>query len=322
MSKKNYYILSEGILKRKENTIYFVNEKGKKPIPINKVYSIYAYGQITFSSQVMSLLSKNGVPIHFFNYYGFYSGSYYPRETLLSGDLLVKQADYYLNIQKRLELAKLFVEGAANNILKVLAYYKIENNIKETLSELNSTNKITEIMNIEGRIRSEYYSKFDEILPDDFKMEGRSRQPPKNMINSLISFGNSMMYSTVLTELYNTQLNPTISYLHEPSERRFSLSLDLSEIFKPISVDRLIFYMVNKRMLSKKDFNEDLNCCLLNDKGRNKFIKEYNKRLEKTIKHKKLKKNVSYQRLIRLEAYKLKKHILGIEKYDPFVSWW
>lgn len=322
MSKKNYYILSEGILKRKENTIYFVNEKGKKPIPINKVYSIYAYGQITFSSQVMSLLSKNGVPIHFFNYYGFYSGSYYPRETLLSGDLLVKQADYYLNIQKRLELAKLFVEGAANNILKVLAYYKIENNIKETLSELNSTNKITEIMNIEGRIRSEYYSKFDEILPDDFKMEDRSRQPPKNMINSLISFGNSMMYSTVLTELYNTQLNPTISYLHEPSERRFSLSLDLSEIFKPIFVDRLIFYMVNKRMLSKKDFNEDLNCCLLNDKGRNKFIKEYNKRLEKTIKHKKLKKNVSYQRLIRLEAYKLKKHILGIEKYDPFVSWW
>lgn len=322
MSKKNYYILSEGILKRKENTIYFVNEKGKKPIPINKVYSIYAYGQITFSSQVMSLLSKNGVPIHFFNYYGFYSGSYYPRETLLSGDLLVKQADYYLNIQKRLELAKLFVEGAANNILKVLAYYKIENNIKETLSELNSTNKITEIMNIEGRIRSEYYSKFDEILSDDFKMEGRSRQPPKNMINSLISFGNSMMYSTVLTELYNTQLNPTISYLHEPSERRFSLSLDLSEIFKPIFVDRLIFYMVNKRMLSKKDFNEDLNCCLLNDKGRNKFIKEYNKRLEKTIKHKKLKKNVSYQRLIRLEAYKLKKHILGIEKYDPFVSWW
>ena len=240
----------------------------------------------------------------------------------MSGDLLVKQADYYLNIQKRLELAKLFVEGAANNILKVLAYYKIENNIKETLSELNSTNKITEIMNIEGRIRSEYYSKFDEILPDDFKMEGRSRQPPKNMINSLISFGNSMMYSTVLTELYNTQLNPTISHLHEPSERRFSLSLDLSEIFKPIFVDRLIFYMVNKRMLSKKDFNEDLNCCLLNDKGRNKFIKEYNKRLEKTIKHKKLKKNVSYQRLIRLEAYKLKKHILGIEKYDPFVSWW
>lgn len=322
MLRKDYYILSEGILKRKENTLYFVNNKGKKPIPINKIYSIYAYGQITFSSQVMSLLAKKGIPIHFFNYYGFYNGSYYPRETLLSGDLLVRQAEYYLNQPKRLELAKLFVEGAANNILKVLSYYKIENNVNEILMELNKTNKITEIMNVEGRIRSEYYSKFDEILPKEFKMEGRSRQPPKNMINSLISFGNSMMYSTVLTEIYNTQLNPTISYLHEPFERRFSLSLDLSEIFKPIFVDRLIFYLVNKKMITKKDFNQDLNCCLLNDSGRNKFIKEYNKRLEKTIKHKDLNKKVSYQRLIRLEAYKLKKHILGIKKYNPFVIWW
>lgn len=281
MLRKNYYILSDGILKRKENTLYFVNNKGKKPIPINKIYSIYAYGQITFSSQVMSLLAKKGIPIHFFNYYGFYNGSYYPRETLLSGDLLVRQAEYYLNQSKRLELAKLFVEGAANNILKVLSYYKIENNVNEILKELTKTNKITEIMNVEGRIMSEYYSKFDEILPEEFKMEGRSRQPPKNMINSLISFGNSMMYSTVLTEIYNTQLNPTISYLHEPFERRFSLSLDLSEIFKPIFVDRLIFYLVNKRMITKKDFNQDLNCCLLNDSGRNKFIKEYNKRLKK-----------------------------------------
>ena len=322
MAKKNYYILSEGILKRKENTIYFQNAKGKKPIPINKIYSIYAYGQITFSSQVMSLFAKNGIPIHFFNYYGFYNGSFYPRETLLSGDLTVKQASFYLDNTKRLELAKLFVVGSANNILRVLKYYKIDSNIENTLQGLSKTNKITEILNIEGRIRAEYYTKFDEILPEEFKMEGRSRQPPKNMINSLISFGNSMMYSTVLTEIYNTQLNPTISYLHEPAERRFSLSLDLSEIFKPIFVDRLIFYLVNKKMITREDFNQELNCCLLNDNGRNKFIKEYNKRLEKTIKHKDLKKNVSYQRLIRLEAYKLKKHILGVKNYDPFVIWW
>lgn len=322
MAKKNYYLLSEGILKRKENTVYFVNEKGSKPLPINKIRSIYAYGQITISSQVINLFAKEGIPIHFFNYYGYYNGSYYPREYLLSGDLLIKQAEYNIDFNKRLELAKLFVEGSAKNILKVLAYYKIENNIKNTLTELNKARRITEVMNVEGRMRAEYYNYFDDILPENFKMEGRSRQPPKNMINSLISFGNSMMYSTVLTELYNTQLNPTISYLHEPAERRFSLALDLSEIFKPFLVDRIIFYLVNKKMITEKDFNQDLNCCLLNDKGRNTFIKEYNKRLEKTIKHKDLGRKVSYQRLIRLEAYKLKKHFLGLQKYDPFVIWW
>lgn len=322
MNQKNYYLSSDGILKRKENTIYFINKKGKTPIPINKIYSIYAYGQVTISSQVLNIFTKYGIPIHFFNYYGYYNGSYYPRETLISGDLTIKQSEHYLNNRKRIELGKLFVKGSALNIIKVLNYYKINHDIKETLKELDSSKTITEIMNVEGRIRSEYYQKFDEIVPENFKMEGRSRQPPKNMINSLISFGNSMMYATVLSELYNTQLNPTISYLHEPLERRYSLSLDLSEIFKPFIVDRLIFYLVNKRMISEKHFNKDLNSCLLNEKGRNIFIKEYNKRLQKTIKHKDLKRKVSYQRLIRLEAYKLKKHIISEQKYDPFVIWW
>ena len=110
MSKKNYYLLSEGILKRKENTIYFVNEKGSKPLPINKIYSVYAYGQITISSQVINLFAKEGIPIHFFNYYGYYNGSFYPRESLLSGDLLIKQAEHNIDFSKRLKIAKLFVE--------------------------------------------------------------------------------------------------------------------------------------------------------------------------------------------------------------------
>ncbi len=115
----------------------------------------------------------------------------------MSGDLLVKQADYYLNIQKRLELAKLFVEGAANNILKVLAYYKIENNIKETLSELNSTNKITEIMNIEGRFARNIILNLMKFFPMILKWKADPDNLLKNMINSLISFWkfNDVFYS-------------------------------------------------------------------------------------------------------------------------------
>jgi CRISPR-associated protein Cas1 len=314
--------MSDGILKRKENTLYFVNKDGKKPIPVNKIYSIYAYGSLTFSSQAVHLLAKEGIPIHFFNYYGFYDGSFYPRETLLSGDLLVKQVEHYLDPEKRLWLAKKFIEGSAGNMEKVLGYYDLKNGIDETLKELNGSSNITEAMNVEARMRSEYYNQMDEVLPENFKMNGRSRRPPENMVNALISFGNSLVYSTVISEIYNTQLNPTISYLHEPSERRYSLSLDLSEMFKPILVDRLIFYMVNKRMLSEDDFERDLNYCILSDRGRKKFIKEYDERLKKTIKHRELNRKVSYRRLIRLEAYKLIKHLLGTQEYKPFVMWW
>jgi len=149
MNRKNFYLSSDGILKRNENTIYFINKNGKKPIPINKIYSVYAYGQITVSSQVLNLFTQYGIPIHFFNYYGYYNGTYYPRETLISGDLTIKQSEHYIKNHKRLELAKLFVKGAALNILKVLSYYKIENNIKHTLQELKNTKTITEIMNVE-----------------------------------------------------------------------------------------------------------------------------------------------------------------------------
>jgi len=314
--------MSDGILKRKENTVYFMNKDGKRPIPINKIYSIYAYGSLTFSSQVVRLLAKEGVPIHFFNYYGFYAGSFYPRETLLSGDLIIKQAKHYLDHEKRIKIAKKFVEGSGRNMEKVLSYYSIENQIGNILGDLETCSRITDIMNVEGRMRADYYTKMDQILPEGFKMEKRMKRPPKNMVNALISFGNSLLYSTVLTELYNTQLNPTISYLHEPFERRYSLALDLSEIFKPILVDRLIFYLINKRMLKEDDFERDLNYCLLNDAGRKIFIKEYNDRLKKTIKHRDLNRKVSYRRLIRLEAYKLIKHLLGTKKYTPFIIWW
>lgn len=323
--KRNYYISSDGILERRENTIYFVSDKGRKPIPIEKIYCIYAYGSLTITSQALHLLAQNHVPIHFFNYYGFYDGSFYPREVFLSGDLLVRQVEHYLDKERRLRLAKLFVSGCVENILRNLSRYKLEdgkNEIKAIYGEIIAANKISEVMNVEARIKNVYYQAFDEILPEEFRFESRSRRPPRNMVNALLSFGNSLLYTTVLTELYNTQLNPTISYLHEPRERRYSLALDLSEVFKPLLVDRLIFYLLNKGLLGEKHFDKDLNYCILNKDGKNIFLRNYNDRLEKTIKHRVLGKNVSYQRLIRLEAYKLVKHLLGVEEYKPFVMWW
>lgn len=80
-----------------------------------------------------------------------------------------------------------------------------------------------------------------------------------------LSFGNSLLYGA---DWNNTQLNPAISYLHEPFERRFSLALDIAEVFKPFLVDRVIFKLVNMNMLCDNDFVSDLNACLLNERGR------------------------------------------------------
>ncbi len=130
------------------------------------------------------------------------------------------------------------------------------------------------------------------------------------------------MYSSALSEIYRTQLNPTISYLHEPGERRFSLSLDLAEIFKPVIVDRLIFSLVNTRQIRPEHAEQDMNHCFLKEEARKLFVKGFEEKLQTTIKHRRLKRNVSYQHLMRLECYRLIKHLTAVENYEAFRAWW
>ena len=231
---------------------------------------------------------------------------------------------------KRLKLANNFVRGSLENMILNMKYYQRTNDgivqltstVETYLKHIDSAISISELMGYEANARKEYYKMFDIILPEPFKFERRTIQPPKNLFNSLLSFGNSLVYSTVLSEIYATHLDPTISFLHELYDRRFSLSLDISEVFKPLLSDRTILHLLMKRELNEKHFNQELNGILLNDVGRTRFLKHYEEKLKTTVKHRSLGRSVSYRTLIRLECYKLIKHLLGMEEYKPFVMWW
>ena len=94
------------------------------------------------------------------------------------------------------------------------------------------------------------------IINQEIEFDKRVMHPPDNMINSLISFVNSLVYTRTLSEIYHTQLNPTISYLHEPGIRRYSLCLDISEVFKPLIGDRLIFSLLNRKQITEKSLHK------------------------------------------------------------------
>lgn len=362
--KRYYYIFSAGKLKRKENTIFFFpfesqnadgpsNESENSELfedlllsidsdfeqdvstkrlvlPINDIDSFFIFANITFNRRFIDFCAYNGIPIHFFNYYGFYTGSFLPREELISGNLLVHQVRHYINKKLRIEIARKIIDGAIFNILKNLRYYNNRNRnldlhiqqIEEISTELPQKNDIPDIMNIEGRIRRIYYSAFNEILCSEFEFDSRKFKPPSNHINSLISFSNSLVYTTVVSELYRTQLNPTISFLHEPGRKRFSLSLDIAEIFKPILADRMIFRLLNTKQITPKSFENHLEGFYLKEEARKTIVQEYDSRLRTVIKHRNLNREVSYRHIIRLECYKLIKHIIGDKEYEPFKIWW
>ena len=323
---EKYYIFSNGELKRKDNNIYF-NDRALK---IEMTSDIYLFGEVTLNTKCLNFLGQNKKAVHFFNYYGFYTGSFYPKESNVSGKLLVKQVEYFQDSEKRVELAREIIKSASDNIFRNLRYYNgrgkdLKNEmeiIKSYQLELDKAQEVNEIMGIEGNIRKVYYSTWSKIINQEIDFEKRVKRPPDNMINTLISFINSLIYTTCLSEIYKTQLNPTISYLHSPGDRRFSLCLDITEVFKPLIVDRMIFSLLNRNMISEDDFAKDSNFYYLKDKGRKKILEEYEKKLNQTITHKELKRDVSYQTLIKLECYKLIKHLLGDKKFDGFKMWW
>lgn len=277
--KRNYYIFSNSIIRRKDNTLVFETgdwesvktfderkssdiddsdasgqiekykkeqeqllvsydikdkfdgESNKKYVPVEDVEAIYTFGEVKFNSRFLNFLSSEKIPMHVFNYYGFYSGSFYPREYLSSGNLLVKQVNHYLNAEKRIILAKEFIRSAAFNILKNLKYYNNREcdlecpiqQIEELFKQIDVVKDTHVLMGIEGNIRMTYYEAWNKIINYDISFEKRVKQPPDNMINTLISFGNMMCYTACLTEIYRTQLNPLISYLHEPGKGDFRL---------------------------------------------------------------------------------------------------
>jgi len=328
---RNYHVFSDGRIERQNDTVRLVTEDGeKKFLPIENAEAIFLHGQIDYNTRLVSFLNDHGTAMHVFGWNDYYAGSIMPERGQTSGETLVEQVRAYDEPGHRQRLAAKFVEGSIHNMRANVAYYdNRDHDFEGVLSDLDGcTNRIPEmvdveeLMGVEATARRAYYSTFDDILPDGFMFEGRQYNPPNNRVNSLISFANSLVYANVVSGIRSTALDPAVSFLHEPGERRYSLALDIADLFKPLLADRIVFRVVNRQQLGGDDFETDLNSCLLSESGRETFTKEFEETLEETIEHPELKRKVSYQYLLRLEAYKLKKHLLTGEEYVPFKRWW
>lgn len=327
----SFYFFNDGTVKRKDNTLTYVMDSAtKRDLPIEQIEDIYLFSEINVNTTALNFIAKNKIPIHFFNYYSFYTGTFYPREVNVSGRLLVKQVKFYENKKERLKIAKEFIKTYTHNILRNLRYYKNRGKLVEEYmgkisileNDIDKVDDIPQLMGIEGNIHKVYYQAWNIIVNQNINFEKRVKQPPDNVINTMISFINTLVYTRVLSEIYKTQLNPTISYLHEPSTNRFSLCLDIAEVFKPILADRLIFSLLNKNQINENSFTKNLNYLHLNKEASKLIVSEFDKKLKTTIKHPTLKRDVSYEYLIRLECYKIIKHLLDDKEYEGFKMWW
>ena len=315
---KNIYVLSEGKLSVDEDAFRFDSKGELTRFPPHETESIELYGGGSLTSGVFSLSSKNNIPIHFFGYYGNYEGTYWPKELHFSGDLSIRQSALFLDFSKRIELCNILVNGIRINMKETIAHYK--STCEELFNNEVQRNTIQDLMMEEGRLWKKYYSEIDNIVFEPFRLEQRIKHPTLNYGNSLISFLNSLLYAEIVTQCRHVSLNPSISFYHSPTRSRFSLALDISEIFKPAFVSRIFVSLCNRSIIqaNKKYFDDD-NVVLLNKDGKQIVIKEWEKYMSNTLWSQKLSRNVSHREQIRFELFKLIKHYNGIENYSPFV---
>ncbi len=323
-----YHIINDGILTKKDYSILFENENKKIEIPAEVTEHINIYSQTIFSSNFFKTLNRHNIRVSLFDQYDHYIGSFMPINYHKSASILIKQVENYINKAKRLEIAKKIIDSGTTNIISNLKYYnkhnddiqldKIIDDLKICKQEMKAVKTLEILLLQEARMRELYYSSYNIILNNpEFKFTKRTRRPPKDALNAMISFGNTIIYQKIANEIYKTKLDIRISYLHSAMRRYENLNLDISEIIKPILVDKVIFSLINKRIIDAKvHFEKRNNGVFLNKEGKYLFIDQLNKKLSSTITINN--KKVSYQEILQQEVLKLLRHFKYDEEYEPF----
>lgn len=322
-----YHIINEGILSQSDYTILFENKNKKVYIPIEATKILNIYSNIIINSDFFNLMNSKDIIVNLFDKHNRYIGKFIPNNTRKSCLLLLKQVEIYNDYNKRMNMAKDILSSEIYNLKSNLKYYnrRYNHDIKEKIKliekaekEINLIKEHEKLLLCEARIKGIYYSCFNEILQNEkFKFIKRSKRPPQDPINALISFGNTLLYNYIAKEIYKTKLDIRIAYLHSSNNRYESLNLDLADIFKPIIVDKIIFKLINKKIINYRLHFENINGGgYLTGEGKNIVINEFYKKIKDitTIGNNKM----SYEKIIRKEIYKLSNSIMNEEKYKAF----
>nr|BBH92937.1 CRISPR-associated endonuclease Cas1 [Thermogemmatispora argillosa] len=323
----------------------------KKRIPLIKVEEVVVMGDVTLTAAALDLLLERKIPVHFLREHGSFQGSLIP-ETTKNALLRIAQHQAHHDPQRRLLLASRFVIGKLSNqrrLLQRLLQRRSPNQshavlddlatIIESLRELPAVapaslprlstgdhgirdTPLETVLGLEGRGSAFYYAAFSQMLlePDTWCFPGRTKRPPTDPVNALLSYGYTILANRVTGAVQLVGFDPYIGYLHSSGYGRPALALDLMEEFRPLIVDSVVVKLLNKHMVSRDDFEELLGTYRLRKEPKKRFLTALEERFHEEITHPLFGYRVNYMRCIELQARLLAKYLTGeIAHYQPFL---
>lgn len=331
------YITKDGAYLHKELETLVIEQRvdGKKQklmqLPIHSIGHIFCFGNVMVSPQVMGFCGENGTGLSFFNMFGRFQARVVGKQT---GNVLLRRAQYKATDEQAAVIARSIIAAKLRSSRSVLMrnarnhgetadIKKVVGRHKQIIDELKVQTNLERIRGLEGEGASHYFSVFNNLITlkkTDFKLNGRTRRPPKDPVNAMLSFLYSVLGNEVSSALQGVGLDPQIGFLHQERPGRDSLAQDLLEEFRAYVVDRLVLTLINRQQVKIKDFDYDaLGGVVMKDDTRKLLLQTYQSKKQEVIEHKFLNEKVEIGLLPHIQAMLLARHLRGdLALYPPF----
>lgn len=323
-----YQIVQDGVINRKDYSLLFENEEEKHHIPVGVTDQLNIYGSVTVAPAALRTITKEGIRIAYMDEYGDLMGTYVPAAHGKAADVFLKQCLLYQDVALRLDTARRFEIAGIHNMRENLRYYlrRGKDALAEHVQQLSACSKdanegksVDDLMLVEARARKCYYEGFSLVVGGTgFEFEQRTKRPPRDPCNALISFGNTVLYNIMLQMIWKTSLDPKIGVVHATNRRNYSLNLDFADLFKPMVVDRVIFSMINRREIKPDDHfcTTDSGGVLLNAEGKRIFLDRLEQKLDSRASGKGA--PTTYRQIMFKEVSVFQKLVREGETYKPY----
>lgn len=303
-------------------------------VPVSLVRQIVAYGRVQMSPWLRNQAMQMGIDLVFLSRNGRYMGSV-TGDRHASDDVLPAQLMAITDLDRTRYLASQFVAGKIANMRALLARRSQSESsagaLLDTTRDLASARRramradnLDTLRGIEGAATKRYWASFAELLPNGVEFHGRNRRPPRDPVNSLLSFGYTVLLPEIEGACRTAGLDPRYGFLHPKGRNRPSLALDLIEEFRPLIVDTTVLTVLNRGIIKPdRDFviKQKGGCRISNTKARRAFLGALEKRLLTRFAHTPTGVRTSYRRALHLQARQLATVLLGLkEDYEP-VMW-
>ncbi|MGB3641830.1 MAG: CRISPR-associated endonuclease Cas1 [Rivularia sp. (in: cyanobacteria)] len=327
------YLIEQGtnIYKDYQRFIIHVSEKPKLEVPIRDVQQIIVFGNIQLSTPVIQACLKEQIPVVFLSQTGTYHGHLWSEKSIHLDNQLV-QAERRNDDLFRFSVSRAVVLGKLLNSKQLLMRFnrrrkigKVEEaiyGINQDIDALNYVDNLDTLRGYEGIAAARYFPAFGNLITNPkFSFSQRFRQPPTDEINSLLSFGYTLLFNNVLSFIITEGLSPYIGHFHYGDKQKTYLAFDLMEEFRSPIVDSLVLKIINKSLFKPQDFDvvATTGGVYLSQTARRVFLKQFENRMNEEISHPDLISQVTYRHAIQLQVRRYKRCLLSDNPYESFL---